>query len=187
MKTFWRWTGTIFFALVFIFLTVAGVGTSIPIWHSTKCGADVAAPAAALFAAIADDGSSASWRPELQSVTLVSGSGPTSVWREKYKSGQVLTLQTSSQSFGSIEQVVRTIPFDPGLGFDGIWVFDVGKSGQQHGQTRVAINEEGHIYNPVFRFLTKYVFGYEGSIRSYLSDLGAKFGEQPTIRCVSSQ
>jgi polyketide cyclase/dehydrase/lipid transport protein len=187
VKTFWRWTGTIFFALAFIFLTVAGIGTSIPIWHSTKCRADIAAPSDALFGAIADDGSSASWRPELRSVTLVSGSGPTSVWRETYKSGQVLTLHTNPRGFEQGRLVVREIPFDPSLGFDGIWQFGVGRSGQRGGQTRVAINEQGHIYNPVFRFLTKYVFGYTGSIRTYLEDLGTKFGEKTTIACISSQ
>jgi hypothetical protein len=187
VKTFWRWVGTLFFFFAFVFLTVAGIGTSIPIWHSTKCKIDVSAPADALFGAIADDGSSASWRPELRSVKLVSGSGPTSVWRETYKSGQVLTLRTNSRGFAPGRLVVREIPFDPSLGFDGIWEFDVGKSGQHGGQTRVAINEQGHIYNPVFRFLTKYVFGYTSSIRTYLTDLGSKFGEKPTIACVSSQ
>ncbi|HLJ84603.1 MAG TPA: hypothetical protein VKT51_10560 [Candidatus Eremiobacteraceae bacterium] len=187
MKTFWRWVGTLFFFFAFVFLTVAGIGTTIPIWHSTKCAADIAAPSDALFGAIADDGSSASWRPELRSVTLVSGSGPTTVWRETYKSGQELTLYTNRLGYASGRQLVRDIPFDPRLGFDGNWVFNVGKSGQRgENKTRVAINEQGHIYNPVFRFLTKYVFGYSGSIRTYLTDLGAKFGEKPAVACISS-
>jgi len=191
VKTFWRWTGTIFFAFAFIFLALAGIGTSIPIWHSAKCGAEIAAPADALFRAIADDGSSASWRPELRTVTLLSGSGPTAVWQESLKNGQELRLHTVTyeehmQFQRRAKILVRVIPFDPRLGFDGTWAFFVTGSQKTGAPTRVAINEQGHIYNPLYRFLTRYVFGYTSSIRTYITELGAKFDQTPTITCVSS-
>jgi hypothetical protein len=187
VKTFWRWAGTIFFALVFIFLTVAGIGTSLPIDHVAGCDARLDVPADALFAAIADDGSSPSWRPELRSVELVSGSGSTAVWRETYKSGQVLTLHTGLFEHRSPsvqhDSMVRDIQFDPRQGFDGSWGFEVDGSAKNGGQTFVAISEQGRIYNPVFRFLSRYVFGFTGSIKTYLTDLTRKFGETPTIWC----
>ena len=190
MKTFWRWTGTIFFALVFIFLTVAGIGTSLPIAHSAECVTFLTAAPDAVFYAINDERSSVAWRPELRSVSLTSGSGKTAVWRETYKDGQVLTLRTVTGSLLRgpnglrVDNLVRSIPFDPRAGFDGTWTYTI-SAPREPAPTVVSIEEQGNIYNPVFRFLSKYIFGYTGSIRTYLGDLSQKYGESPAITCPS--
>ena len=191
MKTFWRWAGTLFFFFAFVFLTVAGIGTSIPIRHSARCSAQVDAPAEVLFNAIADDGISPSWRPEVRSVVLVSGAGLTAVWRETYKNGQELTLRTvssvNSPASARRKSLIRTIPFDPRAGFDGTWDFEVEPPANPGEPALVSIGEQGNIYNPVYRFLARYVFGYDGSIKTYLTDLAKKYGQTPAIACESSR
>ena len=42
---------------------------------------------------------------------------------------------------------------------------------------RVTLTEAGEIYNPIFRFMARFVFGYSGTIEAYLKALHAKFGE----------
>ena len=39
------------------------------------------------------------------------------------------------------------------------------------------ITENGEIYNPFFRFMARFVFGYTATMETYLKALGKKFGE----------
>ena len=60
---------------------------------------------------------------------------------------------------------------DRDLPFGGTWTYDISRT---TGGTRVTITERGEIYNPIFRFMARFVFGYEGSIKTYLSSLEKK-------------
>ncbi len=46
----------------------------------------------------------------------------------------------------------------------------------------MTVTEEGEIYNPVFRVMSRLVFGYHGMMDSYLRALGARFEEDVTPR-----
>jgi hypothetical protein len=66
-----------------------------------------------------------------------------------------------------------------GLPFGGTWTFEVTPIGD--GGSVVRITEDGEVYNPVFRFVSRYFMGYTATIDSYLKALGAKFGETPML------
>jgi hypothetical protein len=175
VRSFWRWTGTIFFALAFLFLVPTGIGTSLPIDHHASCGASFDGPPRYLFAAIADDGTSIRWRPDIASAVLVSGSGPTAVWRETDVHGHAITYRTSVYSNGS--KLARTIDLVPGMPFGGKWTFEISPDLKSPGnnpgaRSYVVIYEDGLIYNPFFRFTARYVLGYTRGMRAYLEDLG---------------
>ena len=57
---------------------------------------------------------------------------------------------------------------DPDLPFGGTWTYEITPDG---GGSRLTITEDGEIYNPLFRFMARFVFGYEGTIASYMSSL----------------
>jgi hypothetical protein len=46
----------------------------------------------------------------------------------------------------------------------------------------VRITEEGEVYNPVFRFISRFVIGQTRTIETYLRDLGTATGQQIEIR-----
>jgi hypothetical protein len=50
--------------------------------------------------------------------------------------------------------------------FGGTWTIDIADT---PGGSRMTITERGDIYNPVFRVLAKYVFGYAGTMESCLA------------------
>ena len=58
--------------------------------------------------------------------------------------------------------------------FGGTWTFEVAESGS--GST-LTITESGNISNPIFRFMSRFVFGYHATMNIYLEDLGSRFGE----------
>jgi hypothetical protein len=63
---------------------------------------------------------------------------------------------------------------DNKLPFGGIWIFDVTPT--QDG-CEVNITERGEVYNPAFRFVSRFVLGYNGTMDKYLRNLAHKFGE----------
>jgi len=50
--------------------------------------------------------------------------------------------------------------------FGGTWTYVLEPDGDG---SRLTVIEDGEIYNPVFRVLTRYVFGYDVTLRDYLN------------------
>jgi hypothetical protein len=48
--------------------------------------------------------------------------------------------------------------------------------------TMVRITEQGEVYNPVFRFLSRFVIGQTRTIENYLHDLGTATGQRIEIQ-----
>jgi len=189
VKAFWRWTGAIFFALVFVFLVLTGIGTSLPIEHHAACSATYDKPIPFLFAAVENDDTSVYWRPDISRAELVSGRGGTSVWRETDIHGRAITYRTVAYDEGN--RLVRTIDFVPGMPFSGTWAYtfsnETGKlANPPVNASRLTIIEDGEIYNPFFRFSAHYVFGYTQSMRTYLVDLAKLSGKDLGITCLAN-
>ncbi|HKW45595.1 MAG TPA: hypothetical protein VJN22_08050 [Candidatus Eremiobacteraceae bacterium] len=190
MKTFWRWVGTVFFASAFIFLVLTAIGTSLPIEHHASCSATYFKPASVLFAALQDDAGSAMWRSDIASASLVSGRGPTAVWRETDRHGNSTTFRTVS--FAQDRSLVRAVDFVPGMPFAGTWSYGLSAVAPDLSQyrpprpTRLTIIEDGRIYNPFFRFMARYVFGYTARMHTYLADLAASMHEGAQISCTAN-
>lgn len=189
MKSFWRWTGTIFFALVFVFLVMTGIGTSLPIDHHASCSATYAKPTAFLFAAVENDDTSVNWRAEISRAELLSGRGATAVWRETDTHGNTLTYRTVA--YDENKTLVRTIDFVPGMPFAGTWAysFSPGLDITGHELTnvnRLTIIEDGKIYNPFFRFVARYVSGYTRTMKTYLTDLARLTRDKSDVTCMAN-
>ena len=57
---------------------------------------------------------------------------------------------------------------DKSLPFGGTWEYVV--TGHGVG-SRVRITEHGEVYNPVFRFMSRFVFGHTATMEKFLADL----------------
>jgi hypothetical protein len=53
--------------------------------------------------------------------------------------------------------------------YGGTWTFEIAPDG--HDASTVTITERGEVYNPVFRVLSRYLFGQTRSIDAYLAKL----------------
>ena len=67
---------------------------------------------------------------------------------------------------------------DKKLPFGGTWTYEVSP---EAGGARLRITEDGEIRNALFRFLSRFVFGYNATMDTYLRDLGRKFGETTAV------
>lgn len=62
----------------------------------------------------------------------------------------------------------------PGLPFGGRWIWSVAPT---DGGTIVTLVEDGEVYDPFFRFFSRFVFGYEATMRGVLDELEVAFDQ----------
>ena len=60
------------------------------------------------------------------------------------------------------------------LPYGGSWTYDLTDDG---GGSRLTIVEHGYVYNPVFRFISRYVIGHTRSLDAYFADLQRSAGD----------
>ncbi len=60
--------------------------------------------------------------------------------------------------------VVRIADLD--LPFGGTWTYEIAPVA---GGSTLTITEDGEIYNPIFRVMSRFVFGYESTMAAYLA------------------
>jgi len=64
---------------------------------------------------------------------------------------------------------------DKGLPFGGSWDYRIERDGEG---SKVTVTENGEVYNPIFRFVSRYVMGHTATLDKYLAALAAKTGER---------
>jgi hypothetical protein len=68
---------------------------------------------------------------------------------------------------------------DKDLPYGGQWTYELEPQGLQ---TALRITEDGEIYNPVFRFVSRFVMGHTATIDNYLRALASRTGDSITIQ-----
>ena len=158
-----------FGGLVGLVALVAVAGALLPKGHSATRRATFKRPADEIWAAITDIEKFPSWRSGLKSVERLPDRDDRPVWRETGSMGAMTLEQVESRK--PVKFVGRIVGESA---FGGTWTYVLESSGAT---TTLAITEDGEIYNPIFRFLARFVFGHTSTTESYLRDLGRKFGE----------
>jgi uncharacterized membrane protein len=147
--------------LLAVVLVVTAVGYLLPQDHLASREMILAAPASRVFDTIADVGRYPEWRTDLAKVEIVSQTPLR--WRELAGGDQVTFEVVESQPPERLQVRIA----DPELPFGGTWTYEL--SPQATG-TRLRITERGEVYNPVFRFMSRFVFGHTATIDAYLAD-----------------
>jgi len=90
-------------------------------------------------------------------------------WRETEKSGDAITYERI-ETIPS-KKIVNRIA-DPKLPFGGSWIYELAPDGNG---TSLTITENGEVYNPLFRFVSRFIMGHTATIEKYQRDLAAHF------------
>ena len=167
-----KWILWIFIALAGVLMLITLIGWLLPKAHSVSREAQFPEPAEAIWKAITDIEAMPAWRQGLKSVKHLPDKNGLPSWVETSASGTIPFETVVSQPPSKL--IVRIA--DPRLPFGGTWTYEITAVAAG---SRVRIREEGEVYNPVFRFLSRYVFGYSGTIDAYLKSLERKLAEQP--------
>lgn len=161
-------------ALVAVILIIVGVGAMLPKSHVVSRSIALHQSPEAVFAAISNFKDAPLWRPNVQGVEMLPPEGGSARFRERSSDG-VITYEVV-ESVAPGRMVTRIA--DPGLPFGGKWIYQIAPAA---GGCRVNITERGEVYNPVFRFVSRYVLGQTRTVDTYLRNLGRHFGESPAV------
>jgi uncharacterized protein YndB with AHSA1/START domain len=162
--------------LVVIVLVVVTIGAFLPQQHISTCAARFHQPPDAIWQVITDYAKFPAWRKDVTRVEMLAAVNGKPSWREFDNQGGSIPYEVMAM-VPPRALVVRIA--DPKLPFGGTWTYEI--SSAKDGSSLVRITEDGEIYNPIFRFASRFVLGYSRTQEQYLQELGAKFGQGVTI------
>jgi hypothetical protein len=144
------------------------VGSRLPRSHRASGERVLPVPPDLLWHTLTDIEAFPTWRRDLKRVQRLPDRDGKPMWVEEGSSGK---MTFSFERMDPPRLVVSRIA-DPSLPFGGTWTSEIAPA--PHG-SRLTITEDGAIYNPLFRFMARFIFGYDGTIKRYLSALETKF------------
>ena len=156
--------------LVGLALVVFAVGYSLPVKHRAQGEAALNAPPDSVFALITNVETFPTWRAGVKSAERLPPRDGKQRFREVSKNG---TISYLIETLDPPRRMVTRID-DKSLPFGGSWTYEVTPVGST--QSTLRITEDGEIYNPVFRFVSRFIMGYDGTIREYLASAKRKLG-----------
>ncbi|MGA2653244.1 MAG: SRPBCC family protein [Terracidiphilus sp.] len=157
--------------VVLLVVGAAAIGALLPKRHVVTRTALFKASPEKLFALIAGN---QDWRPDVKACEMITDGGK-EFQRETSKRGETILYELEgSRPPLAIQRRIAT----ENLPYGGSWSFALEPG---NGETRVRITEDGEVYNPVFRFVSRFVMGQTTTLDAYLSAMGKAVGENVQI------
>lgn len=164
-----KWLLIALLLLASIGALAAFVGSRLPRAHTSSRKATFTVPPAAVWAAITNVDAFTSWRSDVKKIERLPDREGRAVWVEEGRSGRITLAAERSDPPRLLVLAVA----DPDLPFGGTWTYEIAPA---PGGSTLTITENGEIYNPMFRFMARYIFGYEGTISTYMAALEKHLG-----------
>jgi uncharacterized protein YndB with AHSA1/START domain len=154
--------------LLTLVVLVLGVGVLLPKSHRASVTKTFGCSADLVWNIITDFAQAPKWRSDIRAVEQLPLRGGNTMWKETSRSGDSITYETVE--LVPKKRMVRRIADDT-LPFGGTWTTEL--TAAENGGTVVQIVEDGVVYNPVFRFVSKFILGHKRSMENYLRSLSA--------------
>ena len=168
-----KWVLIVLGVIAVLVGVVVGIGYSLPVAHTARREVTLKAAPATVWQTITAVDSFPTWRGDVETVEPLPPVNGNPSWREKGSNGAITYVVTRAEP---PSRLVTRIA-DPDLPFGGEWDYEITPAGAG---SRVAITERGEVYNPVFRFVSRFIMGHTATLDGYLKALGRKFGETVT-------
>ena len=165
MMTILKWAGKALLVIGLLIGIVALVGFALPQDHVAARTVTLNRPVDAVWSTITDVESFPTWRSSVSRVDVLNREPRR--WRE-IDGSDTLTFQIVESA--PPNRLVSEIA-DKDLPFGGRWIYELKPSG---GGTELTITEQGQVYNPIFRFVSRFIMGHTATMDAYLADLQKK-------------
>jgi uncharacterized protein YndB with AHSA1/START domain len=156
-----RLTAWILGGLGAILLLVLLVGWLLPVHHVASASTSLARPPGAVYVMVSDVASYPKWWAEMSRVEML----PPAQGRARFRQHM--------GSDGVVIEVLEAVPptrfvtriADPDQPFGGTWTIEIVPAGSG---SMLKVTERGEVYNPFFRFVSRFVMGHTRTIESFL-------------------
>jgi hypothetical protein len=163
-----KWILIILAVLILLVAVIVIAGMMLPKAHIASRSSRFKQSSQAIWEAITGP---PNWRSDVRSFENLPPRNGHRSWSETDKHGQSIVYESVEETPHA--RLVTRIAGE-NLPFGGTWTHEIKPTSDG---CELTITEAGEIYNPVFRFMARFVFGYSGSIETYLRELHKKFGE----------
>lgn len=158
------WIGT---GLAVVVLIILVVGAMLPRAHTASRTVRIALPPDAVYDLLIDVDKFPSWRPGVKALIRQQDRDGRPAWTEDV-SGMKIPLHFEKMERPAL--LVSRIA-DPSLPFGGTWTYRIAPAA---GGSEVTITEDGEVYNPFFRFMSRFVFGHTATLDEFVRNLEAR-------------
>ena len=151
------------------------IGSLLPRDHVAGSSVVLRQPPDTIWRLVRDQGALPSWWSEITSSQRQTDAGGREVWEQKMKNGFDMRLIVTEEA--PPNKLVMTIDAPADAPFGGKWTYEVAGA---DGGTRLTLTEAGYVNNPLFRFMSKFIFGHHASQDKFLKAIAQKYGEDVT-------
>lgn len=176
MRKLMYWLLGIVGVLILAGIIVFVIGSFLPEAHVASKTLTLRQPPETVWKVMTDFANQPNWHSDMKSVERLPDRNGHAVWQEEM-SGMKIPLEILEME--APKKLVRRIAAED-LGFGGDWEYILTPTIE--GGCQLTITERGKVPNPLFRFMSKYVFGHTATMEKYMTALAGKFGEPPAIR-----
>lgn len=158
---------------VLLILAVVVIGSLLPKQHVVSRSASYRATPEHLFSLIVGP---QNWRPDVLRCEPVPDANGRELMRETTRDGETIIYELLDRiTPRSIKRRIAT----ENLPYSGTWTYSLQPNGDL---TIVRITEDGQVYNPVFRFMSRFVLGHTRTMDAYLRALGEATGQEVEVK-----
>ena len=165
-----KWAIRLLLLFFLIVAVVYAVGWTLPVDHMVSSTTVVAAAPQQVYDTIADVGTYPQWWPDIERVEMLGEADGRIRFRQHTGAGPI-AMQVE-ESVPPSRFVTRID--DPEQPFGGSRTFEIAPQGDT--KSLVTITERGQVYDPFYRFMSKFVFGHTSTMESCLAALTTKYG-----------
>lgn len=169
--------------IVVLLAAVVVLGMLLPRDHVVARAARIAAPPDSVWRLLTTPAEFPAWRTDVASVEILPAGKHLAMWREQSRNGSIaMAIEAQEPPRRLVTRIA-----DATLPFGGSWEFDVAAADAN--ASRVTITERGSVYNPIFRFVSRFVMGHTATIDAYLRALGRHYGQDvaPTTVAIDAR
>lgn len=168
-----KWLFAVLIILVLPIAVVVITGMVLPKSHTASRSLPLRQSPDAVYALISGP---PTWRSTVRSYEPVGKIDGKTTWREVDRHNHAIPYEEEEATPPS-RRVTRIA--EKNLPFGGTWTYDIQPT---PGGSILRITENGEVYNPVFRFISRFVMGHEATINQYLKDVAAHFKEPANLQ-----
>jgi hypothetical protein len=166
-----KWIWIVLGALALLAGTMAAIGAMLPRGHRATRRARFKQRPEAIYAVIAGP---PDWRSDVKEYGALPDSDGRKQWFEVSQGNRITYELVEDRP--PTRRVTRIA--DKNLPFGGAWTIEIAPDSAG---SAVRVTEDGEVYNVIFRFMSRYIFGHTRTIETFLRELGRKFGENVEI------
>jgi len=167
-----KWVLIVVGAVLGLVALITLIGAFVPREHRATSTVVLHQPVDSVWKVVRDLGGVPAWWPEIKESVRLPDKDGHEVWRQKMSGWDVPLIVIESTA---PRRLLTQIDTSAGGAFGGTWTYEL--TPDSGAGTKISVTEAGWIGNPIFRTLSRFVFGYYGSLDGYLRALGKRFGE----------